>query len=210
MACSAYWVCATKHYQNVYQFKITLKDAKPPIWRRIQVPENYRFWDLHVAIQDAMDWEDRHLHLFTIAPHLNKDRIEIGLPEAKEYLNSRNELIADYFSEESSAAEYLYDFGDAWLHKLQFEKILPAKQDLDYPICLAGRRACPPENIGGIPGYQLILKALSDPNHPAHKDCRRLVGRKYDPEKFDPKAVIFDNPIWRERISFGTDPINKE
>jgi len=53
-----------KKYSPVYQFKITLEDAKPPIWRRIQVPETYTFWDLHVAIQDAMGWSDYHLHEF--------------------------------------------------------------------------------------------------------------------------------------------------
>jgi len=55
-----------KKFDQVYQFKITLEGIRPPIWRRIQVPETYTFWDFHVAIQDVMGWLDYHLHEFEI------------------------------------------------------------------------------------------------------------------------------------------------
>jgi hypothetical protein len=70
-----------KKFDQVYQFKITLKGTKPPVWRRIQVPETYSFWDLHVAIQDAMGWSDYHLHLFEMVNPSTGIKMEIGIPD---------------------------------------------------------------------------------------------------------------------------------
>ncbi len=192
-----------KKFKNVYQFKITLKDTKPPIWRRIQVPETYRFLDLHVAIQDAMGWTDSHLYQFDILNPLQNVMVEIGLPEGNNYLKSKQEKIADYFSETNNKAEYCYDFGDNWLHKLQLEKILPADPELDYPVCLAGKLACPLEDCGGVWGYYNMLEALEDPKHPDHEDILDWVGEDFDPKDFDPEEVIFDDPKARERFNFG-------
>ncbi|GAB6887558.1 plasmid pRiA4b ORF-3 family protein [Desulfothermus okinawensis JCM 13304] len=152
----------------MYQFKITLKGIRPPIWRRIQVPETYTFWDLHVAIQDAMGWEDYHLHEFEIINPSTGLKVRIGSPDEdfyREVLLEWKQKIADYFSEENPVANYIYDFGDGWEHKVQLEKILPRKNSINYPVCIKGRRACPPEDCRGIWGYKELLEVIKDPAH---------------------------------------------
>ncbi len=187
--------------KQVYQFKITLLDTKPPIWRRIQVPENYRFWDLHVAIQDAMGWEDDHLHEFRVHAPLKGITVSIGLPSDNQYLKSTREKIADYFSPAYAVAEYEYDFGDGWLHTVKLEKILPTDPGQNYPVCLAGKMACPPEDCGGVGGFYNMLEALKDPQHPDHMDVLDWI-EDFDPEAFDPADVVFDDPIDREYNPF--------
>ena len=104
-----------KKFSQVYQFKITLKDTKPPVWRRIQVPETYTFWDLHIAIQDVMGWLDYHLHEFELINPRTGLNVEIGFPDdefGKKILAGWSQKIADYFNMENSMANYVYDFGD--------------------------------------------------------------------------------------------------
>lgn len=144
-----------KDQKNIYQFKITLEGIKPPIWRRIQVPESYSFWDLHVAIQDSMGWEDYHLHEFNILNPKTGIKDNIGLPsddwgDDKTVIPGWKTPISSYFSALNKKAAYEYDFGDSWDHKVALEKILPFEFGVQYPRCLAGERACPPEDCGGI------------------------------------------------------------
>jgi hypothetical protein len=182
---------------NVYQFKITLDGISPPIWRRIQVPGNYTFFDLHVAIQDAMGWLDYHLHSFTITDPRSGEDVELGLPDDESIgiaLPGWEHRISDYFTLENKKAEYAYDFGDDWKHKVVLEKILPAEPGVEYPICTAGKRACPPEDVGGIYGYMDFLDVINNPNDEQHKDMLRWAGGKFDPEHFNPKEVKFRDP----------------
>ncbi len=195
-----------KKFNQVYQFKITLQGIKPPIWRRIQVPETYTFWDLHVAIQDAMGWSDSHLHEFRILNPSTGLEVDIGLPADvldKKILTDWNQKIADYFTMENPSADYIYDFGDNWEHKIQLEKILPREQNVNYPVCIKGKRACPPEDCGGIGGYYNLLEIISDPENEEYEEMMEWVGGKYDPEHFDVKEVSFDDPDKRRKMAFG-------
>ncbi len=192
-----------KKFENVYQFKITLKGIKPPIWRRIQVPENYSFWDLHVAVQDAMGWTDTHLHHFEIVNPAHGRREEIGLPDEEgildnEVLTGWKQKIAEYFTPNNAKADYLYDYGDNWEHTIKLEKILPRQKGIKYPTCIEGARACPPEDCGGKWGYEEFLEAIMDPNHKRHKELSDWVGGDFDPECFDINDIVFDNP--KERL----------
>jgi hypothetical protein len=190
---------------QVYQFKITLKGFEPLIWRQIQVPETYSFWDLHVAIQDAMGWLDCHLHLFTIRNPLTGEKAKIGIPDdefPEDALAGWNQKIADYFSMKNNAADYQYDFGDNWEHTVVLEKIIPREAGIKYPVCIAGEKACPPEDCGGINGYFDFLEAIKNPFHEQHKDMLRWAGGKFDPARFDPAKVKFDNPVKRFKIAF--------
>lgn len=181
-------------YQNVYQFKISLKNSKPPIWRRIQVPENYSFWDLHIAIQDAMGWEDCHLHEFIFPYFRAPMSVRIGLPEGNEHLHGTKVMINEYFKQEKDKADYWYDFGDDWFHLVELEKILPRDPKQEYPVCLAGKMACPPEDCGGIGGYYALLEVIKDPKHPDYEDILDWLGDDYDPSDFDPREVYFEDP----------------
>ncbi|MCX6664703.1 MAG: plasmid pRiA4b ORF-3 family protein [Euryarchaeota archaeon] len=186
-----------KNIKNVYQFKISLQETKPLIWRRIQVPEKYTFWDLHVAIQDAMGWNDYHLHEFNIKKPGLSNEVSIGIPEEDldtEFLPGWKHKIADYFSMDNQTAEYIYDFGDDWAHTIKLEKIFPLEKKVKYPLCIKGKRACPPEDVGGVYGYEEFLRIMQNPKHKEHKSMLNWIGGKFDPEKFDVNKIHFDNP----------------
>ena len=191
-----------QNQERVYQFKIILEDVKPSVWRRILVPEEYSFWDLHVAIQDAMGWTDSHLHQFSTISIRPVEVKYIGIPDknwGRELFTGWEEKIKDWFSlERRTKMNYEYDFGDGWTHKVELEKIMPAKEGEKYPKCIGGKRACPPEDCGGSWGYEDLLKIIKDPKHDQHEEMMEWIGGEFNPEDFDPEEVEFDNP--KERL----------
>jgi hypothetical protein len=203
----------TDKHRLIYQFKITLKEIYPPIWRRIQVPANYSFWDLHVAIQDAMGWLDYHLHAFRIRQKYKSRMIEIGIPDDEfdevVFLPGWEIPVREYFTEPGDTAEYEYDFGDGWEHEVLLEGILLKEKGTKYPRCIAGERACPPEDCGSVPGYYHLLGIIRDPTHEEYKETIAwLKGHAksyypYEPEEFHPDNVHFDNPKRRWQRAFS-------
>lgn len=189
----------SKKSLHIYQFKITLKEIKPKIWRRIQVPENYSFWDLHVAIQDSMGWYDCHLHQFEAIDHKTGFEVTISMPDEfgisdRKTLLETKAKIADYFLSTKDKVLYEYDFGDGRSHEVILEKIIPALADIKYPVCIAGERACPPEDCGGPWGYAELLEILADPKHPEYKERKEWIDRNFDPGDFVPESVVFNDP----------------
>jgi hypothetical protein len=197
-----------KKFERVFQFKVTLKGIKPAVWRRFQVPESYTFWDLHVAIQDVFGWDDYHLHEFELMNPESGEIAAIGIPEGmglfeREILAGWKQRISAWFSKDYRSALYTYDFGDEWEHLVKLEKILPREAKKKYPVCVAGKRACPPEDCGGVWGYGDFLKVLKDPDNEEYEDMLNWVGGKFDPEHFDPQKVRFTDPVRRRRSSFA-------
>jgi hypothetical protein len=204
---------AQRRSSTVLQFRIELQDIEPAIWRCIQVPSKYSFWDLHVAIQDAMGWLDCHLHVFRVRmPHKRKT-VEIGIPMEDPYrkqaLAGWEIPVARYFTEPGKSAPYEYDFGDGWHHSVLLEGILLKEEDVKYPRCIAGERACPPEDCGGVPGYSELVEVLQDPKHPEYDGyIGWLKGhvKSYHPyhqDEFDPDKVEFWNPTKRWKMAFS-------
>jgi nucleoside 2-deoxyribosyltransferase len=193
---------------RVYQFKVVLRDVTPPVWRTIQVPESYTFWDLHVAIQDAMGWLDYHLHVFRATASGARGSVQIGIPDDDAFEGDEPTLpgweiaIAPYFPTPGTVVRYEYDFGDDWEHDVALEAITPRQPGARYPRCLAGERACPPEDCGGPPGYERVLAILSDPDHEDYEDTLVWLGGGFDPERFDPTRVTFDDPRKRWTLAF--------
>jgi pRiA4b ORF-3-like protein len=192
----------------VFQFRIALKEIAPPIWRRIQVISTATFWDLHVAIQDAMGWLDYHQHVFRIKKPRAKNLTVIGIPPDDDYedqakiLSAWEEDIGDYFVEPGKTADYIYDFGDSWEHDILFEGILLKEKAVFYPLCISGARACPPEDCGGIFGYHDFLEIIHNPAHEEHETMMQWGGRNFDSELFRAKDVTFDNPKKRLKKAF--------
>jgi len=184
-------------YTRVYQFKITLQEIRPPIWRRIQVPETYTFWDLSVAIQSAMDWGGHHLHEFSVLNPKTGVVDEIGFPD-EEYGRSVRKgwetKIASYFSKDNKWAEYLYDFGDYWEHDVLLEKILPTEPGMIYPRCIAGKRNTPPDDVGSTDGYEEFVEIMSDPDNEEYEEMKMWYGGDFDPDHFDCEEVVFLHP----------------
>lgn len=167
-----------------YRIKVTLQGSKPPIWRRILIPENITLYKLHQVLQIVMGWDDYHLHIFTIKGQI------FGDPAQDEYgdLNTKSEKhyhLNKLISTEGEKFLYEYDFGDGWIHSIVLEKIQLADSEANYPVCVAGKRACPPEDVGGIWRYKDFLDAISDPTHEEHQDFLDWVGGTFDPQKFD-------------------------
>jgi hypothetical protein len=199
----------------VYQFKVTLQKIEPSIWRRIQVPGNYSFWDLHVAIQDAMGWLDYHLHAFRIHEKYKHKMIEIGIPgdemDDDNFLPGWEIPIRDYFREPGESIPYEYDFGDRWEHAILLEGILLKEKGVKYPRCIGGERACPPEDCGSVPGYYHLLEVIRNPKHKEYGSfINWLKGHAknyypYDPEKFEPNKAHFDSPKKRWKMAFSEE-----
>lgn len=166
----------TKH-AIVYQLKITLKGIRPPIWRRVLVPSPIALDKLHKIIQIVMDWDDSHLHQFTANGVDYGMDTEIGQDETRVRLEK-------IVTGEKFKFNYVYDFGDDWEHEILVEKILPADPTMDYPICIKGKRACPPDDCGGPWGYADLLATLQDPDDPDREDLLEWLGESFDSEAF--------------------------
>lgn len=166
----------------IYQLKITLRDIKPPIWRRVQAPGNITLAKLHTLIQVAMGWTDSHLHSFQVGD------VIYAVPDPNydfEVKNSRRARLAEVAPTEKSKILYEYDFGDSWEHDILVEKVLPPDPNARLPVCLAGRRACPPEDVGGVEGYANFLEIMRDPENPEHEEMLSWYGAEFDSEAFD-------------------------
>ena len=170
--------------QSIYQIKITLNGSKPPIWRRVLVSNNTTLTELHEIIQAVMGWWDYHLHQFTI------NGKEYGDPSYDDFgemdiKNEKKYRLKQFVHKEGFKFRYEYDFGDSWLHDLLVEKILPKEKGLDYPVCIKGKRACPPEDVGGVWGYADFQEAIANPEHDEHDSYLEWVGGEFDPAAFD-------------------------
>jgi len=172
----------------VYQLKITLRGSKPPIWRRLQVPGNIKLNRLHEVFQAAMGWADSHLHQFIDPPVIYSVPSEDDFPGV-ERLDERRFHLADLVRREKASFLYEYDFGDSWVHHVVVEKIVPAGPEKKRAICLAGKKACPPEDCGGIWGYYELLEVLNDSTHESHQEMLDWLGEPFNPDRFDLQEV---------------------
>lgn len=167
---------------DVYELKVTLRGSKPPIWRRIQVRSDTTLPRLHHILQAAMGWSDYHLHLFNIE---GDDYSEPDPEYGDDMLNERSVRLGAFVQGPGFKFIYEYDFCDSWRHDVLVEKILLPEAAAQYPVCLAGKRACPPEDCGGIGGYAYFLDAIRDPQHEEHDELLEWIGGSFDPEAFD-------------------------
>lgn len=175
----------------IYQIKITLAGSKPPIWRRVLVSAETTLDELHRIIQTAMGWEDYHLHAFDI----DGERYAAPVPDDASLLaelgikSSLRAKLSALVDGAGKRFKYEYDFGDGWLHNIVVEQVRPADPEQSLPVCIAGRRACPPEDAGGVSGYAKLLKAIADPEHDDHVFYTDWVGGMFDPDALDLEAV---------------------
>ena len=173
----------------VWQLKITLKGSTPPIWRRILVPGDTSLAKLHRILQLVLGWWNCHLHQFTIHGR-DFGAPDDDLPEFSNTLEDEKDVkLMDVLHGVKDRFVYQYDFGDDWLHQIVVEKVIPREKGKRYPACIAGARACPPEDCGGIWGYRNFLKAINDRKHPEHKAMTEWFGAGFHPEAFDVEAI---------------------
>jgi hypothetical protein len=164
-----------------YQLYIQLKDATPKIWRRFLVPSDVLLSDLHLIIQTVMGWTNSHLH------HFIKNRTFYEPPAEDDFWDSTG---TDYtgmklnalLEEKGDQIGYEYDFGDGWDHNIVLEKIID--EVVDYPICIDGAMSCPPEDCGGVGGYEFLKEVLNDPDHPEYDFYADMYGETIDATSF--------------------------
>ncbi|ASB47853.1 plasmid pRiA4b ORF-3 family protein [Alkalitalea saponilacus] len=174
---------------KIYQVKITLNGIEPTVWRELRIPSDLFLHDFHKVIQTTMGWENGHLHQF-----MKNGRI-FGFaddePESRsdKFMDYTSIRVMDILKKDGETIRYLYDFGDYWMHEIILEAILEPDADVYYPICIDGARNCPPEDCGGPPGYQEMMKIFNHPGHPDREMLLEWLDEEWEPEEFDRELV---------------------
>jgi hypothetical protein len=174
-----------------YELRIELNKAQPPIWRTFLVPSDIPLDDLHNVIQMVMGWTNSHLHEFV------RGNIRYGVPDSEgddfgqEAEDESDFTLDDLLTKPKHRLTYTYDFGDNWQHTLTLLAIRP--EECTTIRCLAGERAGPPDDCGGVYGYEQLLETLSDPKAEDHEEMKEwfasMTPENHDPEVFPLAAV---------------------
>lgn len=185
------------------QLKVSLDGSKPPVWRRLLIPDSFTFVELHAVIQAAMGWENAHLFAFR---HTGDYHEDIGIPMEDDWMGSemqdaRRLRVRDHLRTPKQKMHYEYDFGDSWQHTVLLEKV--GEERILAPQFLKGKGACPPEDCGGIWGYYGVVESINNPKSPDHQDAREWLGLKkgerWDVEEFDAEACRRRVTYYQER-----------
>lgn len=175
---------------TVHRLKVTLREVRPPVWRRIEVESSVTLADLAHLLTVAMGWEGYHLHQFEVAGTLYQ-RCDVfdDFPFGRRPLEEAEHLLGNVLANVGDKARWDYDFGDGWEHDVVVEAIGDPESDAEYPRCVKGRRACPPEDCGGPWGYSNLLEAIADPSHDQHVELSEWLPPNFEPEHFDTRDV---------------------
>lgn len=168
-----------------YQLKITLNYSKPAIWRRFIVNSDMKLPDLHKVIQTVMGWSNSHLHQFIAGNNFYSLPDDDSFTESIDY---RKIKLSQILAKEKQSIVYEYDFGDGWEHKIVLEKILH-NHEQKLPLCIDGKRNCPPEDCGGPGGYENLLEIISDPGNEEYDEMIDWLGDDFDPDYFNIEVI---------------------
>jgi hypothetical protein len=154
------------------QIKVKLRGvSKPPVWRRLLVHSDIHLDRLHEAILAAFGWEGYHMHVFASGPD------EFGVPDPQlGFIDERRVSLGQLIGGVGDRLLYTYDFGDSWEHEIVVEELLDADPEVHYPVLLAAKGACPPEDCGGPWGYAELKEILADPAHDQHQEMLDWLG----------------------------------
>ena len=181
---------------NALQIRVTLSEIEPAIWRELVVPWAWHLGQLHLAIQAAFNWWNCHLHEFNIGglrygdPELLD---EDGFPDSPRAFDESEVRLLDFDRGRGVTFSYLYDFGDCWRHTIEIGQPLALDVPPKVGACVAGARARPPEDVGGVDGYERFLAIMADRNDPEHAEMKRWCGGHFDPDWFD--LTLTDNDV---------------
>ncbi|MET3889072.1 hypothetical protein ABIE41_000148 [Bosea sp. OAE506] len=179
-------ISAASHVDRIACIKIVLDHVEPAIWRRVEVPLTTSLRGLHEVIQAVMLFENYHLFDFTI--EIDGQSRRYGIPDPDGWIklsDAKNTKLGPLTNRGLKRFAYTYDFGDNWEHTLTIEATGDADPGLDYPRFVDGARRAPPEDVGGIPGFEEFVEAMAKPRHPERKRLIEWYGRVFDPEDID-------------------------
>ncbi len=173
--------------ETIARLRISLNDIEPEIWRMVEMPVSGSLKMLHDVIQAGMGWQDYHLWHFEAG-----DR-SYGVPDPEwpdcNLAAARNVKLSTLIDRDIRQLTYTYDRGDDWRHTVVVEAVGPGEHDTKYPRFVAGERRCPPEDVGGFPGFELFLEAIRDPAHEEHQQLRQWYGGPFDPDDIEELAA---------------------
>jgi hypothetical protein len=185
----------------IYQLKVVLLGSKQPVWRHLQVPGDASLDWLHAVLQVAIGWTNSHLHQFRVGEDCYSDTRHhfAEFEDEPEILEERKFTLQQIAPREQDVFLYEYDFGDSWEHEITVDKILsPEVVASTTALCLKGARACPPEDCGGMWGYENLLKILKNRKHPEHQSMSEWLGREFDAEAFD----VEKTNLWLRKLKW--------
>lgn len=190
-----------------FQIKISLIDSPVPIWRRLVIDAWMPLSVVHEALQITMGWWSYHLYEF------ESNGVRYGdmrhSQDDPDLQNADTTDLSQLLKKEGDTLIYLYDHGDEWRHEITLEQIIaPADQEEALSAyCTHGKRACPPEDCGGIPGFTNLLTAVEDPCHPSHEEVMLWTGQSYDPNAFDARLVNLRLELWEEELDAEVEQV---
>jgi len=170
----------------MYQLHISLNEIKPLIWRRMMVDSGTSLFYLHNYIQLVFGWKNYHLYRF------DKNGVEFSDPrlyEGEPVIDVKVIPLDTVLKEPGDSLIYEYDFGDGWSHTLRLEEVKTCELRASKPVCLEGANATPPEDVGGLCGFEEFREVISNPSHTQYKEFRRWAGHAYDPSFFSLKKA---------------------
>jgi Plasmid pRiA4b ORF-3-like protein len=174
---------------SIARLKITLDDVEPAVVRRLEVPLDLRLDRLHLVLQAALGWSNSHLWEFR-ARDVGWGRPDPEWDRGSGPLDARKATLLKVIEDTGAKTlTYLYDFGDGWEHTIKVERIEPGDPAVTYPRLLEAVGRCPPEDVGGPPGYEEFLEALADPEHERHAEMTEWYGESFDPHAIDPTEI---------------------
>ncbi len=173
---------------QIARIRITLEDMEPAIWRRVELPLSNSLKTLHLAIQAVMLFENYHMFRFDVG------EASYGIPLDDDWMDpptrdAASIRLAKLVERGVTTFTYTYDFGDDWRHGIEIEAVIPADPATDYPRFVDGERRAPPEDVGGLPGFEEFLDAMAKPRHPSRKSMLQWYGRPFDPADISPKEI---------------------
>jgi len=186
--CDILRILTVDNSTQIYQIKVLLEGSKPTVYRTIEIREDATFFDLHMAIQIAFNWYNGHLHEFRKKdlvisdPEFFDDMYEF---EDENILDEDEIKLSDILQTPKDNIHYLYDFGDSWKLMVTLEKITNTKEGVNYPRCIRGKRSAPPEDVGGLWGFEEFKEAMADPSHEEHESYKEWYDGIFDPDFVD-------------------------
>jgi hypothetical protein len=183
----------------ILRLKVTLDDVEPTVLRRIEVPADIKLDRLHLTLQAALGWTNSHL--FEIrARDVGWGSPSPDWPDGP--LDARKAKLIDVLEDAGTKTlRYLYDYGDGWEHTVKIERMSAPEPTVVYPRLIEASGRCPPEDVGGPPGYAEMLEALADPAHERHAEMREWLGEDFDPLDFDAEPLSADVAALAKRWS---------
>lgn len=170
---------------RIFHLRVELLYVEPLVWRRLWVPETVKLKKLDRIIQESMGWTNSHLHAFNIEGKRYGSQEQDDWGMDPNLLDEKRYAIRDVLGGVGFEFSYVYDFGDDWMHRIVVECIDEATALNNWAMCVAGENACPPEDVGGPPGYEMFRESIADKSHPEYADYWTWNGGPFDPAAFD-------------------------